>query len=221
MAEIILTKDIVHNDYTNITNAYFDVPITDKITTVIKDNLELPSEWQIGVVCGASGSGKSTILKKHFGEPFSFKWNNESIISNFKHITPTEASEMLCAVGLSSVPTWLVPYENLSNGEKFRADMAMALSKSNFIVIDEYTSVVDRNVALAMSNSIQKYVRKHNKKIVLASCHFDILKTLKPDWVYNPTDGETLYNVVKYADVNKFSMDSLKLGGTVGEIVIE
>jgi hypothetical protein len=30
----------------------------------------------------------------------------------------------LAAVGLASVPTWLRPYPVLSNGEKFRADLA-------------------------------------------------------------------------------------------------
>jgi ABC-type ATPase with predicted acetyltransferase domain len=53
---------------------------------------------------------------------------------------------------LNSVPSWYKPYQVLSNGEKFRADLARKL-KSN-TVIDEFTSVVDRTVAKAASVSL-------------------------------------------------------------------
>lgn len=51
------------------------------------------------------------------------------------------------------------------------------------IMADEWTSVVDRTVAKAMSHCIQKFARKHNKKIVLLSCHYDVLEWLVPDWL--------------------------------------
>jgi predicted acetyltransferase len=63
-------------------------------------------------------------------------------------------------------------------------------SKENeVILIDEYTSVVDRDVAKSMSYALQKYIRRTNKKIVLASCHFDIMEWLLPDWTYSPLKG--------------------------------
>ena len=56
--------------------------------------------------------------------------------------------------------------------------MARAL-KSN-AVVDEFTSVVDRNVAKALSNSIRKYVdRKGLKNIVLVGCHYDVIRISK------------------------------------------
>ncbi|MEV1247900.1 hypothetical protein [Nonomuraea sp. NPDC049750] len=55
---------------------------------------------------------------------------------------------LLGAVGLSSPPAWLRPYRTLSNGEAFRASIARALAESgDLVVIDEFTSVVDRQVA--------------------------------------------------------------------------
>jgi GNAT superfamily N-acetyltransferase len=83
----------------------------------------------------------------------------------------------------------------LSNGEQYRAVLAylVASAKENeVILIDEYTSVVDRDVAMAMSYALQKYIRKQNKKIILASCHYDILEWLMPDWTYSPQKGGTL-----------------------------
>jgi len=90
----------------------------------------------------------------------------------------------LSGVGLTSVPCWIRPAYTLSNGQKARAEMALALnSKDEFIVIDEFTSVVDRTVAKVMSHSIQKYAQKFNKKIIILSCHFDIIEWLNPDFI--------------------------------------
>ncbi|MEP6900292.1 MAG: hypothetical protein ABJA66_01000, partial [Actinomycetota bacterium] len=41
-----------------------------------------------------------------------------------------EITTTLTAVGLASPPSWLKPYPVLSNGEKFRCDLAMALLQS-------------------------------------------------------------------------------------------
>ena len=98
--------------------------------------------------------------------------------------------ERLGAVGLNSIPAWLQSYNTLSNGQKFRADMARRL-KDN-AVIDEFTSVVNRECAISCSNSIQKYIRnKKLKNIVFCSCHYDIIEYLQPDWIYN-TDTKEL-----------------------------
>jgi GNAT superfamily N-acetyltransferase len=92
----------------------------------------------------------------------------------------------LGAVGLNSVPSWLKPYHVLSTGEKFRADLARSLEDN--AIIDEFTSVVDRNVAKSCSNAISRHIRKVGlKNLVFASCHYDIIEWLQPDWVYDTT----------------------------------
>jgi len=40
-----------------------------------------------------------------------------------------------------------------------------------------------------MSFALQKFIRKTNKKIILESCHFDIMDWLLPDWTYSPLNG--------------------------------
>ena len=108
-----------------------------------------------------------------------------------------EAIEKLNSVGLNSIPTWCKPRNVLSFGEGFRADLARRI-KSN-CVIDEFTSVVDRNVALSCSNSIQKYIRKKGlKKCVFVSCHKDFIDTLKPDYVID-LDDECIYDTRRLA----------------------
>ncbi len=110
-------------------------------------------------------------------------------------MNPKEAAMLLSAMGLASVPTWIRPFNVLSNGEQYRASLAKAVAdaeEGEIIYVDEYTSVVDRNVAMSMSNALQKYVRKHNKRIVLATCHYDILDWLGADWIYDLNKGGAL-----------------------------
>lgn len=147
----------------------------------------IPKDFRIGVIIGSSGSGKSTLLKE-FGQEETPIWLKErAIISHF--INPDDAINRLSAVGLNTVPSWYRPYHVLSNGEKFRADLAMKIKDG--AVIDEYTSVVDRNVAKAASVALSRYVNKNNiKNIVLSTCHRDILEWLEPDWIIDTDLGE-------------------------------
>lgn len=140
------------------------------------------------MIVGSSGSGKSNLLKL-FGDAESHEWENDKCIaSHFEDFE--DASSKFGAVGLNSIPTWLKPYKVLSNGEKFRADMARSLHDN--AVIDEFTSVVNRECAISCSTSMEKYIRKNNlQNVVFASCHDDIIEYLKPDWIYD-TDKKEL-----------------------------
>jgi GNAT superfamily N-acetyltransferase len=147
---------------------------------------ELPSVFGIGVIVGASGSGKSTLLKS-FGVPSSPVWESgASIASHFDSVEV--AAEHLSAAGLMSVPDWVKPYSALSTGQRFRADLARSLGDG--AVIDEFTSVVDRNVAKSASVGLSRYVRKNDvKNVVVATCHRDILEFLEPDWIIDTDLG--------------------------------
>lgn len=148
---------------------------------------KLPRDFNLGVIVGSSGSGKSTLLNE-FGNPISPEWTtNKPVISHFEN--PDDAINRLSAVGLNTVPSWYKPYHVLSNGEKFRADLARLIGDN--AIIDEYTSVVDRNVAKAASVALSKYIKKNDLKgVVLCTCHDDILDWLEPDWVINTDTGE-------------------------------
>jgi GNAT superfamily N-acetyltransferase len=142
-------------------------------------------DWGIGVIVGGSGTGKSTLLAE-FGTPASPYWHEGLAVADHFYDSAT-AAERFTAVGLSSVPTWVKPYGVLSTGERFRADLARCLHDD--AVIDEYTSVVDRNVAAAASRALSQYARRHGlRRIVLATCHRDVLPWIDPDWVVD-TDG--------------------------------
>jgi len=159
----------------------------------VKADIDTP--YNIGLIVGASGSGKTTFAK-HVWTDECFKQIldlSKPIIEQFpEEMSYDECAGMLCGVGLTSVPCWIRPAYTLSNGQKARAECALQMARKDqeIIVIDEWTSVVDRTVAKVMSHCIQKHARKTNKKIVLLSCHYDVIDWLNPDWVIDANKQE-------------------------------
>jgi len=148
-------------------------------------------DWNVGLIVGGSGSGKTTIAKNVFSD-FDlfdgFEWSKDkTVVDDFdSKLSAKEVTEALSKVGFSSPPDWLKPFHVLSNGQKMRAELARLILESDKPVIyDEFTSVVDRQVARIGSAAIQKFIRKNNKQFIAVSCHHDIEEWLEPDWVYD------------------------------------
>lgn len=168
----------------------FDVPPherDERTFTVALDHEAQP--WHIGLIVGPSGSGKTTIISELFGQPARPAWPDEhSVLDGFPEgMSIRDITSALSAVGFSSPPAWCRPYRTLSTGEQFRADVARVLAEAggDLGVIDEFTSVVDRTVAQIASAAVAKYARRSDRKLVCASCHYDIIDWLQPDWVYD------------------------------------
>lgn len=191
------TIDVVVQSETDLTVrarqvcGMFDCPPQKKQS--IRWQAEIPiedREWSVGLIVGPSGCGKSTIARHLWPDQInkSYDWSAPTIIDAFESGIE-ETSAALSSVGFNTVPAWLRPYHVLSNGEKFRAEIARRLVDTDQIcVIDEYTSVVDRQVAKIVSHSTQKAIRKSGKKLVAVSCHEDIVEWLQPDWTFRPDE---------------------------------
>lgn len=140
---------------------------------------------------GGSGTGKTTIANELFKSDIitHFEYKAKSVIDDMPQgHSVDEITKMFYAVGFGSVPSWLKPYKVLSNGEKMRVDLARAILERDFIVFDEFTSVVDRQVAQTACIAINKAIHKTNKKFIAISCHYDILEWLQPDWVFDTNE---------------------------------
>ena len=177
---------------------------TQKITEHFKGNIDIENkQWNIGLIVGSSGSGKSTIANEVFGDCFtSFNYENSSVIDDMpKNKTMKEITKAFTSVGFASPPSWLKPYSVLSNGEKMRCDLANSiLQEKEIIAFDEFTSVVNREVAKTGSYAIAKAVRKMDKKFIAVSCHYDIKEWLEPDWIYDTDKQEFFFALTKSKD---------------------
>lgn len=195
-AHVVRETRVVRSPRVMKVEGMFDVPPSQKARLEWNVDLRLPDDWSVGAIVGPSGCGKSTIARELFGDAMvdGWSWDPErSILDGF----PTgmgiaEITDLLTAVGFSTPPAWVRPHQVLSNGERFRVDMARALAeRPELVVMDEFTSVVDRQVAKIGSHAVQKAVRSRGGKFVAVACHYDILEWLRPDWVYEPHTGET------------------------------
>ena len=180
-------KTIIKKDYiTKEIESKFDFIPDNEVCSYIPD-FEIPSDdFSIGLIIGGSGSGKTTILKA-IGEIKHPEWDNEkAIASHFDSFC--DARDRLGASGLNSIPAWYRPFHTLSNGEQYRANLSRLLEDN--AIIDEFTSVVDRNVAKSCATAVSKYIKRTGKKrIIFASCHYDICEWLEPDWIYECESG--------------------------------
>jgi ABC-type lipoprotein export system ATPase subunit/GNAT superfamily N-acetyltransferase len=188
-------KHVVTLDYkptfrTSKVSSMFDVQVTDKLRK--EWDVDLPLEekpWQVGLIVGASGSGKSTLANRIWPDRVhsGFEWSASSLLDDFsKDLEVKEITEALSKVGFSSPPQWLLPYSALSTGQKFRVELARCLLEyKDTFVFDEFTSVVDRQVAQIGAFAFQKAVRKSNRQVVAVTCHYDVESWLEPDWVFD------------------------------------
>lgn len=179
--------------------------------------INIPDDWHIGVIVGGSGTGKTTIAKSMFGDDYinGFEYTAKSVVDDMpKQCSMNDIEKMFYAVGFGSVPSWLKPYNVLSNGEKMRVDLARAMLERDFVVFDEFTSVVDRQVAQTASMAINKAVHKTNKKFVAVTCHYDILEWLQPDWVFDTNEMRSFFMI---AHDLKNNLKSKNVGATNGK----
>lgn len=156
-----------------------------------KGEIEIPENWSVGLIYGASGTGKTTLVKELFPDAVvdEFSWVGGSFLDDFQKDIPfEEISKTLYAVGMGSVPSWVRPFHVLSNGEKMRVTLARGLLERDFFVFDEFTSVVDRQVARVCSLAVSRYCKKHKKKFLAVSCHKDVVEWLEPDFTFCTDD---------------------------------
>lgn len=213
----LVESNIVDSFRVRQVDGLFDLPHENKSQLTFTADLPgLDDDWKIGAIVGPSGSGKSVLARAayanggvtHGAMIDRFDWpTDRAVVDGFgDELEGATITRMLAAVGFSSPPAWLRPWRVLSNGEKFRCDLARALLlKKPLVVIDEFTSVVDRQVARFGSAAIARAMRSSTgsasgvqcKRFVAVSCHYDILEWLCPEWYLDTATGQVHWGSVQ------------------------
>jgi len=173
----------------------FDVPPSKESTLEWRVDVPIESrDWRVGMIVGPSGCGKTTIARELWGDLVDapLAWDAAAVVDDFDpKLSMDEIAKVCQAVGFNTIPAWLRPFAVLSNGEQFRASLARRLVEGGeLVVVDEFTSVVDRRVAQIGSHAVQKYIRRSDSRCFVAvTCHRDVEAWLQPDWVLDPGTG--------------------------------
>ena len=189
------TRKVKTDDLTDMANECFDMPFdgTCKFYPFIVP--ELP-EYRILAIVGKSGSGKSTMLKSLKEKPSELQYFPDQYLPESytqKYPDDEQAARAFIAeykqLGLDPVKNWCKRFSELSEGEKFRALLALQLQ--NNVVFDEFTSMVDRTVAETVSRGLRRLVLKEDlKNVVVCSCHKDFIPWLQPDVIVDLDSSE-------------------------------
>lgn len=156
---------------------------------MINCQLEI-NEGDIVYITGPSGAGKSVLLRElEKAIPASERVNlNKIELAEDKSVIDcidgdfVEGLKTLSVAGLNDAFCVLNRPANLSDGQKYRFRLAVALSSgAKYIFADEYCSELDRITAAVISYNIHKYAKRTGVTFILASSHEDVLLDLAPD----------------------------------------
>jgi ABC-type ATPase with predicted acetyltransferase domain len=164
------------------------------------------NDGDIVYITGPSGAGKSVLLRemeKSIPEPDRVNLAKIKLprdktlidciclpqgIPNGSEASPSGDDDLvtglrtLSIAGLSDCFCILNQPANLSEGQKFRFRLAMALAaKKKFILADEFCSNLDRTTAAVISYNIHRFAKRTGTTFILVSSHDDILLDLAPD----------------------------------------
>lgn len=158
--DVVVESELSNSSRVRQLEAMFDVPPSEKCRLSWKGEIPIEGQpWNVGLIVGPSGAGKSTIARNCFGEHVDFDWPGKSVIDDFRKESSVADIATICqAVGFNTIPAWLRPYRVLSTGERFRVDLARRLLElPDPIICDEFTSVVDRQIAQIGAHAVQKF----------------------------------------------------------------
>jgi len=218
--DIIKTCEPSHSFRVSKIQADYDVKQEHAQEHFVGDII-FPDTWNIGCIVGGSGTGKTTIARELFGNVGNgYKYTAQSVVDDMPPCSVDKITSTFYAVGFGSVPSWLKPYDVLSNGEKMRVDLARALLEQDFVVFDEFTSVVDRTVAKTACIAINKAVKRTGKQFVAVSCHYDILDWLSPDWVFDTNTMKSFFGSAHELQKHLRSEDARGASGQSLDVII-
>lgn len=156
-------------------------------------------------ITGQSGSGKSLLLRElasQMSETGSkvanideVSFTDEPLIDQLGSCTD-EAIKILSFAGLNDAYLFVRKPKELSDGQLYRFKIAKLLESGKTVwVADEFGAVLDRTTAKVVSFNLQKFARKVNATVIVATTHTDMVEELAPNLYVEKRYQERLLSV--------------------------
>src|SRR5262249_22003749 len=125
----------------------------------------------VTLITGPSGAGKSTLLRKlvaksrcHRIDLNKIRLSNRPVIDCFPKTPLPEVLKLLSQVGLAEAWTYLRTPRELSDGQRWRLRLAMAIhgstrtNRRTLLVADEFAALLDRVTAIVIARALRRAV---------------------------------------------------------------
>ncbi|MGE3106856.1 MAG: hypothetical protein AB7G11_05005 [Phycisphaerales bacterium] len=175
----------------------------DRLAQAVRDLQGLLAPGVIAMVIGESGSGKSSLLRllarraggagcyaNLIASEFAPASRGRAILDQLSG-DARSAVRILTQVGLGEPALFGRTLDELSDGQRARARLAIALSRpprtrspaTRLIALDEFGSVLDRVGATLLAASVRRMIERlpHAPALVVATAHEDLVTCLRPD----------------------------------------
>lgn len=150
-----------------------------------------PQPGQVILVTGPSGSGKSTLVR-YLAQRLAGVVNlaevtfrcDRALVDDFD-VDLDRTLEHLSHAGLAEAFLFLRSFDQLSDGQRYRARLAKALaSGAAWVVADEFCANLDRPLARVIAYNVRRVADRYRTGFLLATTHRDFVEDLRPDvWV--------------------------------------